>query len=253
MRRAARIALFLLMLVQIAAVQAQDAPAEEERTLIPPDQAILQDMFERINRLRERRGLQPYMRNASLDAAAQDQAEWLVSTGWRGHYRRDGSRPSTRAAQFGFVSQDWCCGENYYMSIDATPDMVFDFWRWSPSHVVNMVHRDFTDIGLGMSSDGYRISYVTVFGERYDPNAQPPASEASAEAASAEQRPQDQPPPDAPAQLTHLVVPGDTLAAISIRYGVTISAIATANQIADPSLIYIGQVLRIPVETTTGG
>jgi uncharacterized protein YkwD len=134
-------------------------------TLLPPSPANLQDIFERISAFRARYGLPPYVLNESLSRAAQDQAEWLVSTHSRTHIRPDGSSPSSRIAAQGIATTGWCCGENYYMSIDATPELAFHFWIWSSHHLPNVVHRDFTDIGLGMSSDGYRTSYVTVFAE----------------------------------------------------------------------------------------
>ena len=49
-----------------------------------------------------------------------------------------------------------------------------------------------------------------------------------------------------PAGRTYTVKPGDTLQAIAIRYDTTIEAIASANNIAAPYLIYAGQVLVIP-------
>lgn len=45
---------------------------------------------------------------------------------------------------------------------------------------------------------------------------------------------------------TYTVVAGDTLYHLSIRWGTTITAIATLNQIPNPNLIFIGQVLNIP-------
>ncbi len=39
---------------------------------------------------------------------------------------------------------------------------------------------------------------------------------------------------------------GDTLARIAQRHGVTVEALAQANNIANPNLIYVGQVLVIP-------
>lgn len=51
--------------------------------------------------------------------------------------------------------------------------------------------------------------------------------------------------PQAPWRL-HTVQYGETLAAIAIQYGVAIDAIAVANGLANPNLIYIGQVLNIP-------
>lgn len=244
----------LFCVVSIHGLQAQD-PAEAV-TLIPPDPIILQDLFLRTNALRERYSRHHYIRSPELDLAAQRQAEYLVSTGRRGHYRPDGSRPSTRIHETGFVTTGWCCGENYYMSIDATPDMVFDFWRWSPSHVVNVLHRDFTHMGLGMSSDGYRIAYVTVFAEAFDPNALQAETHIEAVAVvytEGSTEPIEQPPQDAVEPMTevttqiHNVSVGETLFIIATRYGVSINTLLEVNAIRDVNLIYVGQRLNIPV------
>lgn len=48
------------------------------------------------------------------------------------------------------------------------------------------------------------------------------------------------------ADTNYTVVPGDTLYRISLRFGVSVTAIAQANNIQNINLIYIGQVLRIP-------
>jgi N-acetylmuramoyl-L-alanine amidase len=45
---------------------------------------------------------------------------------------------------------------------------------------------------------------------------------------------------------TYVVHPGDTLTAIAMRHGTTVSALAEANHLADPNLIRIGQLLTIP-------
>lgn len=45
---------------------------------------------------------------------------------------------------------------------------------------------------------------------------------------------------------THVVQPGETLFRIALRYGVTVEALAAANNIADPTHIYAGQTLVIP-------
>lgn len=47
-------------------------------------------------------------------------------------------------------------------------------------------------------------------------------------------------------QTVHIVQPGDTLYSISIRYGVSASAIAQANGLVNPDYIYVGQQLVIP-------
>lgn len=51
----------------------------------------------------------------------------------------------------------------------------------------------------------------------------------------------------AAADLSHTVVPGDTMWKLAVRYQVGTSEIIAANpQVADPNLIYPGQVLNIP-------
>ena len=54
------------------------------------------------------------------------------------------------------------------------------------------------------------------------------------------------PPPQPPQDETYVVQPGDTLSVIGARLGVDWREIARVNGIADPDLIYVGQVLRIP-------
>ncbi len=44
---------------------------------------------------------------------------------------------------------------------------------------------------------------------------------------------------------SYTVVSGDTLASIAARYGVSVSSIASANHIADPNLIYVGETISV--------
>jgi LysM repeat protein len=52
-------------------------------------------------------------------------------------------------------------------------------------------------------------------------------------------------PTSTPTQIIYIVQNGDTLGAIALRFGVTVEAIQTLNNL-DTTLIYIGQVLQIP-------
>jgi len=53
-------------------------------------------------------------------------------------------------------------------------------------------------------------------------------------------------PPVPPAPIIHVVQRDETLWGIALHYGTTIAALARANQIANPSLIRIGQTLAVP-------
>ncbi|PWH19314.1 MAG: M23 family peptidase [Ardenticatenia bacterium] len=46
---------------------------------------------------------------------------------------------------------------------------------------------------------------------------------------------------------TYIVQDGDTLSDIALRFGVTVEALISANQIQDPDLIQVGQKLLIPI------
>ena len=69
--------------------------------------------------------------------------------------------------------------------------------------------------------------------------------------------PPTSPPPTATAtpsptgRVTHTVQRGENLFRIALRYGTTVQAIASANGIANPNLIYVGQVLQI--SSSSGG
>ncbi len=67
--------------------------------------------------------------------------------------------------------------------------------------------------------------------------------------------------PTSSGEQIHIVQPGENLFRIALRYGTTVEAIAQANGIANPALIYEGQKLVIPASgsnasspaSTTGG
>jgi putative chitinase len=53
-------------------------------------------------------------------------------------------------------------------------------------------------------------------------------------------------PAEPTGERTHVVQPGENLFRIALKYGVTVEAIAVANDISNVNLIYPGQELRIP-------
>lgn len=59
-------------------------------------------------------------------------------------------------------------------------------------------------------------------------------------------------PVQAPAQATYTVRSGDTLSSIAARFGTSYQALASLNGIANPNLIYVGQVLRVNGSASTG-
>ena len=80
-----------------------------------------------------------------------------------------------------------------------------------------------------------------------------PTEGASAEATATPPPPATSPPSSGEQQdgfVWHTVQPGETLTSIARKYNTSVQAISQANNIANPSQIYVGQRLKIP---TSGG
>ncbi len=55
-----------------------------------------------------------------------------------------------------------------------------------------------------------------------------------------------------PTYETYIVAQGDTVGRIAAHFGTTTTAIMQANQLANPNLIYVGELLLIPIPSTSG-
>ena len=53
-------------------------------------------------------------------------------------------------------------------------------------------------------------------------------------------------PPSGPGGKTYVVQPGDTLYSIAVRHNATVQALVVANNLSNPNLIYVGQMLKVP-------
>jgi uncharacterized protein YkwD/LysM repeat protein len=227
----------LLMLVALGAFVFGRAQFTASAAVTPGPNAQVREIFNRTNQLRLQVGLPALRFNDALALAAYDQAAYQVANVWWGHIRPDGSRPADRAALAGYTNAIRCCGENYYMSIDADADLVWNFWINSRDHYNNLTNAWYNDLGIAVATDGYRKGYVMVFG------VGPAVPVASA-------------PPvrfDATIQtgvetwtITYTVTRGDTMQAIARTYGVSIDSIARASNIANPDRLMPGDILTIP-------
>jgi LysM repeat protein len=117
----------------------------------------------------------------------------------------------------------------------------------------------------GYANNGFFLDHMQLIGPGSPPsNPQPTAkptdapTEAPAEPTATTEPPaaapaatEPPPPPTAapqpePTEVRYVVQRGDQLGALAHRFGVTLTALATANHIVDYNRIYVGQVLTIP-------
>ena len=68
---------------------------------------------------------------------------------------------------------------------------------------------------------------------------------------TSEDKPATEKPQEPSGYVTYTVRAGDTLSEIAEEYGTTVSALGSINGIKDVDLIIVGQVLKIPVTSTT--
>lgn len=143
-----------LIIIIIAILTAVFAPVKA--------QSVTEDLLGRINSLRSELGLAPYRLNASLSAAANSQAQWMVNTSQVSHVQENGSRPVDRAQANGYNSQ-WV-SENIYMGGLANVESAWNFWINSSIHYAGLTSANYQDIGIGTAQGDGGQAYVLVFG-----------------------------------------------------------------------------------------
>src|SRR2546423_1701057 len=160
-----------------------------------PVSDVARELLDRINRLRASLNLPAYTYNQVLSAAAQDQAQWMVTTGMVAHIHPDGSTPAVRAAKAGYA-ESWTCSEIIYMGGIATLDDAWGFWMTSKVHYAEITSGLHREAGIGLAhSDAAGQAFVVVFGGFTLPT------------------------PAAVSPGSYVVQPGDTLYLLAQRYG----------------------------------
>ncbi len=80
------------------------------------------------------------------------------------------------------------------------------------------------------------------------PTEAPPTPSPQPEGTAQPAQPEQTPTPPLPAQgyINYEVKWGDTLESIAYRFGTTVEELVRINNLANPNLIYIGQILKVP-------
>lgn len=220
------------------------------------------DLLGRINNLRASVGRAPYSLNGALSAAAQDQAQWIVSTGNVAHTRPDGNGVRSRAIAFGYSTTD--VSENIYGGSSAGVGDAWAFWVNSGIHYRGLVNERYQQVGIGIARGGWGAAFVLVFGNPGGPPPAPPAppgggggsggSGVSSAAASPPQQPSYVVGLDEQGNILHEVQPGDTLGDVLLIYGYTwdeLPYLMQINGIADVRDLEVGSILKVPSQSGT--
>ncbi|MFC0434582.1 GH25 family lysozyme [Kutzneria buriramensis] len=121
-------------------------------------------------------------------------------------------------------------------------------WNGDPGHP------DYSDPALAIHQHSNRGS-VPGFGGLVDRDATVDGVDLSAVLIGGVSAPTQPTPPSAPSDgwVAYTVVAGDTLSAIAERTGTTWQELASRNNIPNPNLIRVGQVIQVPGNGNSGG
>lgn len=208
MRRARWISIAVLSLLFVVGpagiAQAQSYEPEEQQFL------------ELINQYRAENGLQPLALSAPLSVASERHSEDMGTYGFFSHttqgssYYPVGSEHPDRVAQEGYDYNTYTAENLAYGQTTAAE--VFEAWRVSPGHNVNMLG-DYSVIGIGLVWVDGTPYWTTDFGAYVDPSASgggtPAANTPEAAPASADPAPEPASPvaPEAAPAATPAAAP----------------------------------------------
>jgi uncharacterized protein YkwD len=102
-----------------------------------------------INEERVAQGLPAYGINGQLTRAARGHSQDMACNGYFSHTGLDGSTAASRVAAQGY-SYSWV-GENIFAGSGGynSPQSAFSYWMQSPAHYANLMHTNYTEIGIG--------------------------------------------------------------------------------------------------------
>jgi hypothetical protein len=163
-------------------------------------------LMAQINSLRGQLGLHAYVWNDQLAAAAQQQSEYMASTGHISHTQANGSTPASRAAANGYTGR--FVSENIYGGGIAGAADAWNFWINSPAHYHGIAHTRNNEIGVGVATSDRGTYFTLVFG--YQSNLSAPPAEAPAPSQNNE-APNQSAPPVRAAPPTKTFTPSPTI------------------------------------------
>ena len=151
------ITLFILLWAALGPARAQDPSS---------------DLLALINDTRLAQGLYPYVASSELSAAAQRHSDDMAATGQVNHTGSDGSSETQRIMEAGYGVYEFgpVVGENIYGGLGAA-DVAFDVWLNTPGDRTNLLHQEYREVGVGVSSSGGQSFWTVTFGAQ--PNVLP--------------------------------------------------------------------------------
>ena len=118
------------------------------------------EVLDLVNVERTNRGLQPLKFNNELSNVATKKSRDMIDRNYFDHTSPTYGSPFDMMKQFGISYR--AAGENIAMG-QKTPKEVMNSWMNSPGHRKNILNPDFTELGVGIASNGSSIYWTQMF------------------------------------------------------------------------------------------
>jgi uncharacterized protein YkwD len=243
-----RQSLSVLLILTTIIISSLSPSTANARSSDVPGLSTASEVITIVNQLRASNGLAPYRSNAILMGIAQEHAEYMAAIGVSNvHTDAQGLRPFQRALAAGYlVAGDLSLGgffaENVAGGIGMSAADVVNVWMGDKPHQDTMLSPNLADIGVGVAVVGDTYYYcldagLSTGGSPVSYTPPPPLY------TSAPVRIPNTPEPDGAIKYT--VQQSDTLLAIAISYGVSLTDLYNLNGLTEKSVIYPGQTIII--------
>jgi uncharacterized protein YkwD len=146
-----------LLLATLFAVTAVRTTAQEKKEP-PQPTADEKALLELTNKERAKKDLPPLTYNARLREAAVAHSVNMAKQGKLEH-ELDGKTPGNRADAAGYNFR--FIGENIALAENGTNEEIMQGWMESKLHRDNILKKDFKDVGIGVTTDGKGVKYIT--------------------------------------------------------------------------------------------
>jgi uncharacterized protein YkwD len=121
-------------------------------------------MLARVNAERAKAGVRLLALDPSLNTAAQAHAADMLARSYYNHESPEGKRPRDRVQAQGYLAR--MVGENIARGALSVDEAV-DGWLRSSEHRRNLLHGDFTDLGIGLAVGKGAVGYTAVWVQNF--------------------------------------------------------------------------------------
>ncbi len=199
------------------------------------------ELLQQVNQFRSANGLSPFQASGALNAAAQNQANFMATnTIFSSHIGEGGSTPQSRAASFGYGGY---VTENIVGGSSMSVSQGLIWWQNSPVHYRTLVSTRHSQAGTGFATNGSANFYVLVVGT---PSNQPPSSAPPDDSpAPLFITPLDKAEPRADGSIVHVVAEGQALWSLAAHYEISLADIFLFNGLTEDRFVNPGDEIII--------